>query len=87
MLEILLAVTAGSDLRLSNFTFSFWIDFSEKVTKINLPKEVQEKIWKAFEQLFDIVNKKVILENDYLLDDPDLKEDVTLDDLTIMTFS
>jgi hypothetical protein len=33
------------------------------------------------------VNRKVVVEGDYLLDDPDLKEDVTIDDINQMTFS
>lgn len=40
------------------------------------------------DQLFQIVSKKIIVESETLLDDPDLKEDVTIDDdINCMSFA
>jgi hypothetical protein len=58
------------------------------VSKIKtLPSEIKNHIWNIYVQLFDVVNGKVVVEGEYLLDDPDLKEDVTFDDINQMTFS
>jgi hypothetical protein len=38
-------------------------------------------------QVFEIVSKKVIVDSEFLLDDPDMKEDITIDDTNAMTFS
>lgn len=38
-------------------------------------------------KLFEVVNSKTIVDIDEMLDDPELKEELTVDDPTSMTYS
>jgi len=42
---------------------------------------------KYVQEVFYVVGKKVLVDSDALLDDPDLKEDITIDDINAMSFS
>mgnify|MGYP000656253643 FL=1 len=49
--------------------------------------QVKQRFAKYVQEVFDVVGKKVLVDSDALLDDPDLKEDITIDDINAMSFS
>ena len=87
MLDIIMYFTQSSDLRTSQGTFQFWFDFSQKVSKCKVDVQVKQRFAKYVQEVFDVVGKKVLVDSDALLDDPDLKEDITIDDINAMSFS
>lgn len=86
MLEIILKFTSSPDLKTSRNTFEFWIDFSEKVSHSKLNQQTKNLFADCLLKAFQTINQKAIVP-DYLLDDPDLKEDLTVDDINNITIS
>lgn len=80
LLDIIMTFTQSSDLRTSHGTFEFWMDFSDKMLKCKVDVQIKNYFRTYMEKLFQIVSKKITVESESLLDDPDLKEDVTIDD-------
>lgn len=86
LLEIIMHFTSSSDLKISRNTFEFWSDFSEKIIISKISTDIKAFFANQMAQMFHIVNKKATV-SDSLLDDPDLKDDMTVDDISNMTFS
>lgn len=87
LLDIIVYFTNSSDLRVSQGTFEFWIDFSDKIVKCKIDQQIKEHFVNYMNQVFKIVGAKIMVDSETLLDDPDLKEDVTIDDINAMSFS
>lgn len=57
------------------------------MVKCKISQEIKEHFVNYVNEVFNIVGRKIMVESESLLDDPDLKEDVTIDDINAMSFS
>ena len=48
---------------------------------------MKEKVWKEFENLLDVFTQKLVIANETLMIEADLKEDETGDDVDGMSFT
>ena len=87
LLNIIKELAQSRDLKLSYSTFEFWTDYSEKVSHMKLTPAVKERLWNEFVSLLEVFSQKLLIPNDSLMVEADLKDDETGDDLDGMSFT
>lgn len=81
LIEMLFKALEANDLKLSYSTFEFWTEFCDRIEKLKVEAELQNRFCQIVEHLLDVLLAKTTLDNDTLFHEM-LKDDDTIDDLT-----
>lgn len=83
LLNLVLEITNSYDLKLSYCTFQFWMDYSEKITKLKFSDlGIRERVYGVYVTLFQIFTtggKKLVIQKDSDMYEADLKDEDTYD--------